>query len=540
MQQADLVLKSKAIFTGKSAEIFCGGVAIAGNRILAVGQDHEIDSLIGKGTRVYQFKDNLIMPGFNDAHIHLPVASIFNDESFCLDLSGCLSEDECVALVQEFAANHPDNAWIYGRGWNHWLWDQPVMPTRASLEKVVTDRPICLHAWDLHSAWVNNKALKLCGIDRNTPDPDGGTIEKFEDGEPSGLLSEAGAVLLVTTSALKVSEAKFKLAIQDFLRKANKFGVTSVGDVFPRAVAKENAYAVYQALEDEELLTARIHFYSELKSNLNEAKALQQLFTSEKLRFCGLKQLVDGVAEAHTAYLIEPYSDDPATRGALLISGELLKEQIIKADQEGFSVRLHTIGDAAVRFCLDCFYSAQVQNGRKGLRHALEHIENIQADDIPRLSQLGLIASMQPQHFTTNIGGYPVLLGEERVKRAWAIKSMLNAGAKYAFSSDCPVVEMNPIQGIHAAVTRTTEQGYPAGGWNPQERLSLAETLKGYTAGAAYLENFESELGTLEAGKLADIIVLSKNLFAIPEAEILNTKVRLTVMDGCIVYEDQI
>ena len=538
IKKADFVLKSNAVFSSTNEDVFKGGVAIAGNRIVAVGSDKEINQWIGLETKVFEYGDELIMPGFNDSHFHLPDASLFNNENYCLDLSACHSEEDCVTLVEEFAKKHPENAWIYGMGWNYWMWNNPVMPTRRSLDKINMDKPICLSAFDLHSTWVNKKALEVIGIDRNTPDPEVGSIWKFEDGEPSGLLSEKDACMMATTPALTVPIGQLKASIITLLKKANQFGITTIGDVFPRSVAKENAYDIFQSLDDEGNLSARIMFFPELKKDLTEAKKLKERFTSAKVRFCGLKQLADGVVEAHTAFMVEPYSDDPSTRGEMVIPAELLREEIINADKEGISVRIHTIGDGTVRHCLNCIEEAQKLNGKKGLRHALEHIENIQANDIPRLSELGVVASMQPLHCISNVEGYPVLVGEERVQRSWAIKTIINSGARYSFGTDAPVVDMNPFLSIHAGVTRTTPKGYPEGGFNPKEKISIAEVLKGYTTGAAYVENFDDQLGTLEVGKLADIIVLSKNLFAIPTDEILKTTVKLTILDGKVVHEE--
>jgi predicted amidohydrolase YtcJ len=291
-------------------------------------------------------------------------------------------------------------------------------------------------------------------------------------------------------------------------------------------------------LADDGTLPARIHFFSELKHDLSDAKEYRNRFCSEKVRFGGLKQFIDGVPENHTGYFLEPYTDDPTTRGFIAIPEDILREMIINADREGFAVRLHAMGDAAVRLGLDCFEAALKSNGSKGMRHALEHVENITAADIPRFQELGVTASMQPRHFTLNIDGHPYLVGEERTNFFYALKSIVNTGAAYAHGSDAPVSELNPIKAIYAGVTRMTETAYPAGGNIPREKVSMYEILKGYTSGSAYVENFEDRIGTLEEGKLADIVVLSKNLFVIPDNEILGTKVRLTMMDGNVVYSN--
>jgi len=538
MTYANYVLKSNAVFTGLSENVISGGVAICKNRIAAVGDESTIDPFVGPDTQIFEFHDELIMPGFNDSHVHLPDASLLYDRSYCVDLSACKSEEECVDLVEAFAAAHPENEWIFGWGWIEWNWDQPIPPTYHSLERIKTDRPICLQACHMHSAWLNKKALEICGITRETPDPKGGKIGRFENGEPNGVLYEAEGVLLATNRAFALPDDRLKASFLGFLRHASGFGITSVGDVFPRAVARENAYDLYQALEDENTLPVRIHFFSELNGDLSDAKEYRNRFCSDKVRFCGLKQFIDGVPENHTGYFLEPYTDNPGTRGFVAIPEDILKEMVVNADREGFAVRLHAMGDAAVRMGMDCFEAALKSNGRKGLRHALEHVENINAADIPRFRKLGVTASMQPRHFTLNIDGHPGLVGEERSKFYYALKSIINSGASYAHGSDAPVSELNPIAGIYAGVTRMRETGEPEGGNNPKEKVSMFEILKGYTSGSAYVENFEDKIGTLEEGKLADIIVLSKNLFEIPVHEILETKVRLTMTDGNIVYSD--
>ncbi len=536
MVKADLLIQSNAIFTGASDAVFSGGVAIKGNRILAVGSACEMDSFKDESTRIYAFKDALVMPGFNDAHVHLLSASIAEDRDQFVDVSSCQSEDACVNLVEAFINRHPEKEVILGRGWNHWTWKKPRMPTKASLDRIHTRRPICLTAWDQHTMWVNSNALIKSGIDHRDILADGGEIGRDQNGEPNGLLFEGGAMKLMDFCARKPPDEERYAQIRSFTQRAASLGLTSVSDVFPSGIPEENIFQYYQKLEQEDL-AVRVHFFTGLQNDLDEAIAFKKKNRSQKIRFCGFKALVDGVAEAHTAYLLEPYDDEPSVRGAIQLDETLLRKQVILAGKEGFPVRLHTIGDAAVRFCLDLLEAVQRETGNKGPRYALEHLENIQPEDIARLSRMGVIASMQPLHFTSNIDGYPILLGKERSKRAWAIKSMIRSGARYAFGSDAPVVSIDPVLGIHAAATRTTVNGYPEGGFNPGEKLSIGEILRGYTSGAAYLEGFENETGVLEPGKLADLTVLSKNLFAEPEVEILNTKVLLTIMDGKVTYE---
>ncbi len=537
--KADLVLRSNAVFTGITDDIIKGGVAIKGNRIAAVGDDAFISSWIGSNTEMLNYNDELIMPGFNDAHFHLPDSSLFDNENYCVSLFDCESEEECIVRVEKFASGHPENKWIFGVGWNHWLWPECREPDRYSLDKINVDRPICLQSFDMHSAWVNSRALEITGIDSNTPDPEIGLIGRLQNGEPSGLLIDTEAVQLATVPAHALPDNTLKIIFKEFLRKANSYGITTISDVHPRGVAKINAYRIYKALEESEELSARIMFYPELTDDLSRAEQLRERFNSDNLRFCGLKQLADGVVESHTAYMLEPYSDDPAKCGALMVPEDTLRRQILNADAAGFSVRVHSIGDGAVRLCLDIFEEARKRNGENGTRHAIEHIENIQTSDIPRFRELGVIASMQPFHSVLSCDSFTQVVGEERVKRSWALRSIIGTGAKYAIGTDSPVADMNPFNNIYAAVTRKNPGGFSGNGINPDEKISMAEVLRGYTQGSAYLENMDDKIGTLEAGKLADVTVLSKNLLDVPHDEIPGTKVKLTVLNGEIVYREQ-
>ncbi len=534
--EADLVIKSNAIFTGLSDKVISGGVAVKADRIIAVGTDAEIKNYIGPMTEVLTYTDELIMPGFNDAHFHLSDSSLLSDESYCISLFDCSSEDECVRRVEAFASEHPDNPWIYGVGWNHWMWPEHKLPSKNTLNKINTDRPICLQSFDMHSAWVNNIALELAGISLSAGDSEIKGIERLENGEVSGLLFEPEAVMLVTTPALSISDERLKTVIEKFLKRANQFGITTIADVFPRGVAKQNAYNIFQSLDDENRLNTRIMFFSELKNDLDESWELKKCFTSEKLKFCGLKQLADGVVETHTAYMVQPYSDQPANNGGLVIEEDVLRAQIVDADKNGFSVRVHAIGDGAVRLCLDIFEEVKKVNGSKDLRHSIEHIENIQDSDIPRFKALGVTASMMPCHAVLSSDSFAEIVGEDRVKRAWALKSIIKTGAKYAFGTDSPIADMNPFHNIYAAVERKQSNDTTEKVFNLKERISVADVLKGYTSGSAYVENMDSELGTLEEGKLADLIVLSKNLLEVSHKEIPSTEVKLTVMNGEVVY----
>jgi predicted amidohydrolase YtcJ len=533
--KADIIYMSSAIFTGENINTIDGAIAIKGNRIIAVGDKQLMSEFIDESTEVFDFGDKLIMPGFNDSHVHFMYGAIQNDKDFCVELYDCTSEAECVERVKKFAEEHPDNPWIFGRGWSEADWTDGKEPNRRSLDAVFPDRPVFLSSQDIHSAWVNKKALDMVGFDRNTPDLEDGYIEHFSDGEPSGILREPGVCDIIQKEVLL--SADLKSSMYSYQEIAVKYGITSIGNVYPYGgIDEDDALYLYKDLENEGLILTRFHLFTELRKDLSAANKYEEMYCSDKVRFAGLKKIIDGVCEAHTGYLLEPYADDPMTRGQLQVKPEALKELVMNADTEGYTVRLHCIGNGAVSIALDCFEEARRVHG-KGCYHAIEHIETCHPDDIPRFGELDVIASMQPIHLTLNIDGYPKLLGEKWMKTAWPIRSLLDTGAHLACSSDFPVVGLNPLEGVYAAITRKTLDGYPEGGFVPQERIQLGEVLRGYTYGSALLENFDEEIGTISIGKLADIVVLDKNLFRATPEEILDTKVLITMINGEVVYK---
>jgi predicted amidohydrolase YtcJ len=385
------------------------------------------------------------------------------------------------------------------------------------------------------------EALELCNITKDTPDPPFGRIERDISGEPTGFLYET-AMGLVAQEAFKFSDDRLARLFKSFLAKAAGLGVTSVGDMLPLPGMELGNPEIYREFEKQAKLTVRIHLVAGLNDDLEIARRLKKTYTSDKLRFSALKNFLDGVAITYTALMLEPYADKPDVKGTPLIPLDVIKERVKNADKEGFRIRLHACGDGAVRLGLDCIEEAQRVNGQRDARHTLEHIENIHPDDIKRFGRIGVIASVQPEHLAITAGFYEnpyrQRLGRKREMLSWPNKTLLNGGATLALGSDYPVVELNPMIELYRAVTRLHNDGKPLGGWNPKEKLSLAEALRAYTIGSSYAAFRETDLGTLEEGKLADIIVLDRNLFEIPAEEILETKVRLTIMDGCVVYED--
>lgn len=533
-KKADIILSSNAVFTGMNSEPQPASIAIVGNKIAAIGSKEEISPYIGTDTKMYEYKDQLIMPGFHDFHLHIFPGSLELESVSLLDAR---SEDEAVEMVRQFADKRPEDSWIIGFSWDNANWENKQLPTHASLDRVLPDRPVILSHIECHYAWVNSKALEVMGITRDTPNPPFGIIDKDEKGELTGILYEK-AMDLIFKGAYDFSKEKKLQMLKKFFSLTAEYGVTSVNDMYAPTSDFLDDYGLFDTLEKSGELSTRIHLLPALSADLESAKELKDRYSSDMLQFSGLKYFIDGVITGYTAFMLEPYNDKPETRGSSSVSPDIFKELVVNADRAGFRVRVHAIGDAGVRLSLDAFEQAQIVNGVRDSRHTIEHIESIHPDDIDRFGQLGVIASMQPSHLALiDSKVYNSRLGKERNELAFAINTIKKSGAKLAFGTDFPVTSLNPMLEIYRAVTRVDYSGSPENVWNKDERISLSEALKAYTYGPAYGTFREHELGTIEPGKLADIIVLDRNLFDVPQEEILEAKVKLTITDGKIVFE---
>jgi predicted amidohydrolase YtcJ len=531
---ADIIIKSDCIFTAVDDRPIKGAIAIKDDKIIGVGTDVEIEKFKTAHTQEIDASGKLVLPGFHDFHVHLWLGAMFQEY---LSLTFCSDEDDAAEKAAEFAKANPDDPWVLGFGWHHVRWPGQKLPTRHSLDRLIADRPVFLLNEEAHSAWVNSKALELLGIDENTAEPPFGKIEKDEDGKPTGFLYETAVGLAV--EAFELPPHKKSTLMDSFLKKAGEYGITSIGDMLPLPGFTLGDLEEYKKYDEEDKLTVRIHFLAPLDGKL-ENVSYYESFHSDKLQFSGLKQFIDGVPLTFTGYLLEPYSDRPSTSGGTIYSRETYFTWIEEADKQGYRVRLHACGDAAVRLGLDAFENAEKANGMRDSRHTIEHIEVIHPDDIPRFSELGVLPSMQPEHLTSSsmeTHEYLDRLGPERIQYTWPIGLLEQNGAQLVFGSDYPIVDLNPMIGIYRAVTRKHEDGTPAGGWNPQHKITLAQALKHYTKSPAYGNFRENELGTIEAGKKADITILDRNLFECDPEEIKESKVLLTLMDGRRVYQ---
>ncbi len=540
MKTADIVIKGNAIFTAARPDLISGGVAIKDNKIVAVEEGSKIDSWVGETTKVLSYDNQLIMPGFIDAHVHYFMGAISASEHMCTEIAESSSEEECVEIVKKFSETHPSEKRIIGIGWFPANWHDAPLPTKHSLDKAVSDRPVYLISADVHTFWMNSMALEEAGITIDLK-PKSGEIGKFENGELNGLLFEPEAFMPAMAKVMDLDKETMKEVHRKFLAYIASCGVTSISEMSSDDYTETtyNNYAVVKEMEDAGELTSRMHLYTRLSGIRDFSKALElkKQYFSEKLRLSGVKGFVDGVTSTYTGYLLEPYSDKPETSGigAPIEPREEMEASILAANAAGLAVRLHCIGDGAVRMALDLYEASEKANGKHGLKNTIEHIESIHPDDIQRFAELEVIPSMQPYHLTLDLNEKISRIGMERCRWEWPHKTILEKGGKLAFGTDYPVVDFNPFPSIYAAVTRCDDEGN-ATGVNPEEAISLTEALIAYTAGAANAYGRLGDLGTLEEGKLADIIVVDRNLFDVDPYEIKDASVELTVMDGKIIY----
>lgn len=538
--KADLILKGNAIYDSVGKTPKSGFVAIGGNKIIGIGPLNKMDAFTGPETKIIDAKDKLIMPGFNDNHTHLIMAGMYQ---VCVNLIDGKSEDEVCKMVADFEKEHPSKGdWVIGFGWYHVFWDNKQLPTKQSLDALFPDRPVFLLNAEAHGAWVNSKALEIAGVTKDTPDPFGGSFARDDNGEPTGFLYEE-AVAAVTPYVFNFTEEQEKEYLRAYMKSAAEFGITSVTDVQPYFGVDMGNLETYSQLDKKGELSIRVHAAPNLLGDLDDILKLRAKYNSEKVRVDHLKQFLDGVSTTHTALVLEEYTDAPGNTGISLSPLEAIEKAVPEAHKRGFSVKLHSCGDKSCRYALDYFENAINLYGKnKQCRHAIEHIEMISDADIPRIKELEIIPSMQPEHIaitqTFAENPYPITIGEARANKTWPLKTMLKMAGVIAIGTDCPVVSNNPFLEIFRAVTRVHNDGKPEGGWNPTEKLTLDEVLTGYTYGSAYAALRENELGTLEVGKFADIIVLDQNLFELDDSwKILDTKVDLTIMDGNVVFK---
>jgi len=528
----NLVLYNGNIYTMDEARPRAQAVAIAGNRIVAVGTDEEMRALLAPGGEAVDLRGRTVVPGLTDSHIHFVEYALRLSR---IDLAGAESKAEAVRRVAERARRARPGEWLLGGGWDRNLWEGTRFPTRWDLDAVAPANPVALDSKDVHVLWVNSLALELAGISAHTPDPPGGEIERDEAGEPTGILKERAKELVaavIEPPSLEAIEAALKVGIEN----AQQAGLVGIHDC-----EDERAFAAFQELLQRGELGLRVLMHIPVE-NLEAAirLGLRTGFGNEMLRLGGVKIFADGTLGSRTAAMLEPYEDEPENRGLVVTPKEELRELVRRAKVAGLGVAIHAIGDRANRDVLDVLEAIRRDPSVYPFSKSVDRIEHVQLlhpDDIPRLARLGVIASMQPIHCTSDMEMARRHWGERRSRWAYAWRSLLDAGTKLAFGSDCPVETFDPLAGIHAAVTRRRADGSPGPeGWHPEERIGVEEAVRAYTLGAAYASGEERIKGSISPGKLADLTVLSQDIFAIPPMAILETEVVATVLDGRFVY----
>ena len=541
MTSADYILISTAIFDSIQETPFSGAVAIVGNKIAAVGNKDEVASQWAGGeTKLLDLGDSMILPGLIDSHMHFFCGIFQSSKYMCRDLFECKSEKECVSVIETFAKAHPDYNTITGMGWYPASWETEKMPSKKSLDRIEPNRPVYLMSADGHTFWVNTKALEESKITKDTK-VEFGRIGKDETGELNGLLFELEACARSNINAYRLPESEAKELQAEFCRQLSSCGITSVTDmsVLPEPLGEPDEYRWAYDLEQEGRLNVRINLYPSLGTHPDTSIAdqLREKYHSPKLRIAGLKNFVDGVTSSYSSLLLDSYIEKPGYHGVSFYPYERYRDAIAHANKNGYGVKLHCTGDGSTRLALNAFEESRKINRDTGVRNSIEHVEILSPTDVHRFSHLDVTATMQPLHLIYASDQLKKRIGENPSKMKYALRSLLECGANLAFSSDYPVVTFDPLPSIYAAVTRSTFDGIPLEE-ETNEKLTMAQALKAYTYGGAYCVNQESILGTLEPGKLADLIVIDKNLFQIDPKDILNAKVLLTMIDGNIVYKE--
>ena len=536
---ADLIIVNAHVRTMDKDRPTAEAVAVYGNRIAAVGSTDEIRRLAGARTRVVDASGQLVLPGFNDAHVH------FLNGGFQLasvDLRDAANPQEFAERIRRFAEKTPRGRWITGGDWDHERWARSAsnapLPTKELIDAATPETPVFVNRLDGHMALANSLALKLAGVTRDTRDPPGGLVVRDpKTGEPTGVLKDAAMSFVYKVIPDSTVEEKLAAA-RAATEHAARLGVTSVQDV-----SAGNDVGIYQQLLEQGELKTRVYAIAPLPQWERLARTgVRAAFGSDMLRVGGLKAFADGSLGSTTALFFEPYNDAPEMRGLpgdeMLPEGQMLR-RVRDADRSGLQVMIHAIGDQANDQILTLLAGVSRENGERDRRFRIEHAQHIRAADAARFARTRVIASMQPFHAIDDGRWAEKRIGPGRARTTYAFRSLLDAGAALAFGSDWTVAPLDPVLGIYAAVTRRTLDGRNPGGWVPEQKITVEEAVRAYTVGSAYAEFADERKGTLTVGKLADIVILSRDIFRIDPVEIEKTRVTMTIMDGRIVYEKQ-
>ena len=539
--QADLAIVGGKIWTENPRQPTAEALAARGSRIVAVGDSKTILDMCGADTRVIDAQGRLVLPGFNDAHVHFCIGG---DTLTSVNLRELRSETEFRNRIADFVRTRPAGEWILNGSWDHEKWNPVRLPTHALIDDVTPEHPVWVNRSDGHMMLANALAMKLVGIDRNTKDVPGGEIVRDAHGEPTGVFKDAAARLVDRVIPLP-SRDKIMSAILAAQDHAAANGVTSVQDMgvlgSRGADTMVEVLDVYQALESRRELKVRISAHVPLPQWAGLAKTgIFRRTATDKLRIAAVKSFADGSLGSTTAWFFEPYSDRPDSSGLPgneLLDPEQMFRNLLEADRAGLQVAVHAIGDRANNVVLDLWQRLIRENGRRDRRARIEHAQHLRPADVARFKELDVIASMQPYHAIDDGRWADKRIGAERAKSAFAFRSLIDSGAVVAFGSDWWVAPISPLLGIYAAVTRRTLDGKHPVGWVPEQKVSVAEAIHAYTVAAAYASGEEQIKGSLEPGKLADAVVLSNDILVIDPVLIEKVQVLITIFDGKVIHQ---
>jgi predicted amidohydrolase YtcJ len=529
---ATLIITNANIYTADKQSPHTEAVAVIGDRIVAVGSRKEIDSWRGPQTKVMDASGKLLLPGFNDAHVHFISGGAQLDQ---VNLNDAATPEEFAKRIGAQVNRTMKGEWVLGGDWDETKWPKAQLPTKELVDPVTGDTPIFINRYDGHQSLANSAAMKLAGVSAKTPDVPGGVIVHDASGDPTGIFKDA-AQELINKAIPHMSHERRLRAARRALEHAASLGVTSVQHMNPEF----SDVAVYSELAEKGELTTRIYAVPMETNWQDQAKVgIRRSWGSSYLRLGAVKGYADGSLGSRTAYMFEPFADDPSNRG--LLSDEMnppraMRERLMEADAAGLQLRVHAIGDRAISMILDIFSDIESRHGYHDQRFTIEHAQHMAEKDFERFTKLHVIASMQPYHAIDDGRWAEKRLGHDRARYSYAWRSFIDHGVTLAFGTDWSVAPLNPILGLYAAVTRATLDGKNPDGWIPEEKITLAEAVEAYTMGSAFAEFQEREKGSITPGKLADMVILSDNIFDLKPEAIQNAKVETTIVGGKVVY----
>lgn len=530
---ADLIVTNAKVWTGDDSNPKAEAVAVLGDRIVSVGSNADVGLWRGPDTKVIDAQGKLLIPGFNDAHVHFVEGGQQLDS---VQLNDVTSKEELVRRIAEQAKKTPKGEWILNGDWDETKWSPPDLPTKEMIDPVTPDNPVLVSRYDGHSVLANSIALRLAGITAQTPDPPGGTIVRDAQGNPAGDLKDA-AMDLAFKVVPPLSHDQRVRAVKRALEHAASLGVTSVQHM----VADYADIGVYAELLETGELTTRIYAAPLITQVDDQAKmGIRHAFGGPYLRIGAVKAFADGSLGSRTAYFFQPFSDEPNNRG--LLSDEMqplskMRDRMMEADAAGMQICTHAIGDQAISMILDLYTDVVKAHHGAERRFRIEHAQHMAEKDFARFAQLDVIASVQPYHAIDDGRWAEARIGHDRASRTYAFRTFLNHGVHLAFGTDWDVAPLNPLLGVYAAVTRATLDGKNPNGWFPEQKLTVEEAVRAYTMGSAYAEFQEKEKGSITPGKLADMVLLSDDIFTIDPVKIRDVKVLKTIVGGKVIWD---